>query len=342
MKFIKVLSFLLFTALLSNAQPQYRNLIMEGGGIKGIAYGGALAEMQERGLLKDIVRVAGTSAGAIQACLLAVGYSIEEIAEIIGNTNIESFNDGGFVAYGSKRLIKQYGWFKGDSFLETLNNLIAKRTGNPDLTFAQLHSLAKSYPFRDLYVVGADLTNQTHVVFSYENYPEMRIADAVRISMSIPLYYRALWVNPEGKIIEDPKPEDNCRLFVDGGLLMNFPIGVFDHSKYIDNFEGKEGVVFNEQSIGFRLERCAQIDHEQNDKKGIAPFEIDDFGTYMSALSTIIMRNVSPAHPKDVSRTIYINDLGISPRPREVPKSEKDLMMLAGRQAVNEFMVRFH
>lgn len=342
MKQISFSVILFLFSLTSIAQPQYRNLVMEGGGIKGIAYGGALAEMNERGILKDIVRVAGTSAGAIQASLLAVGYSIEDIADIIGNTDIGSFNDGGFVAYGSKRLVKQYGWFKGDSFLETLNNIIANRTGNPDLTFKELHELARSYPFRDLYVVGADLTEQKHVIFSYENYPDMRIADAVRISMSIPLYYRALWVNPQGKIIESPKAEDQCHLFVDGGLLMNFPIGVFDHSKYIDNYEGKEGIVFNEQTIGFRLERCEQIVHEQRDQTGIAPFEINDFSTYMAALSTIIMRNVSPAHPNDVSRTIYINDLGISPRPRKIPQDEKDLMMLAGKQAVNEFMIRFH
>ena len=57
----------------SATSPVYRNLVMEGGGIRGIAYGGALAELEQRGVLAGIRRVGGTSAGAIQAALLAVG-----------------------------------------------------------------------------------------------------------------------------------------------------------------------------------------------------------------------------------------------------------------------------
>ncbi len=319
---------------------------MEGGGIKGIAYGGAMAELENRGILRKIIRVAGTSAGAIQASLLAVGYSAEEISEIIATTPIESFNDDGFINKGTKRLINEYGWFRGEEFLSTMENLILNRTGNANLTFAQLHELAKSYPFRDLYVVGADLSDQKTVVFSYENYPDMRIADAVRISMSIPLYYKALWVNPKGKIIANPSPEDNCHLFVDGGILMNFPINIFDKTMYFpkNNQLGfkteKVQEIFNTETIGFRLERCEQITHEMDKGGGIAPYEISDFNSYLSALSSILMRNVSPAHPRDVERTIYINDLGKSPRVRKVPENEKKEMMISGRQGVIDFFNR--
>lgn len=323
-----------------DSEHVYRNLVMEGGGIKGVAYGGAMAELEKRGILKSIERVAGTSAGAIQASLLAVGYSCEEISQIISDTPIESFNDDGFVAYGTKRLFKKYGWFKGDTFLKTMEKLIANRTGDPNLTFEELHELAKSYPFRDLYVVGVNLSSQHYQIFSHETYPKMRVADAVRVSMSIPLYYGAIWINPEGKVIDNPKPEDDAELFVDGGLLLNFPINIFDHSKYIRDHTGEPEAIFNEETLGFRLERCDQIDHEQRNEHGIAPFEINDFSSYMSALSTVVMRNVSPAHPKDLSRTVYINDLGMSPRPRKLETIEKDNMIMSGRQGVNEFLAR--
>ena len=52
----------------------FRNLVFEGGGVKGIAYAGALKELEKKGLLTSLQRVAGTSAGAITATLLAVGY----------------------------------------------------------------------------------------------------------------------------------------------------------------------------------------------------------------------------------------------------------------------------
>ena len=45
-------------------RPTYRNLVMEGGGIRGIAYGGSLLELEQQGLLRGIERVGGTSAGA--------------------------------------------------------------------------------------------------------------------------------------------------------------------------------------------------------------------------------------------------------------------------------------
>ncbi|MFT4734065.1 MAG: NTE family protein [Psychromonas sp.] len=320
--------------------PVYRNLIMEGGGILGIAYGGAMLEMEERGMLKDITRVGGTSAGAIQACLLAIGYTVEEISEIISNTPIETFNDDGFVPRGAKRLINNYGWFKGDTFLSAIESLIRERTGNASLTFSDLHNLAISYPFRDLYVVGADLSEQKSVVFSYENYPNMRIADAVRVSMSIPLYYQALWLNKEGKVIKEPSPEDNCHLFVDGGILMNYPIEIFDHSHYIKDYQGEPQALFNTETVGYRLDRTEQIDQELKKGVGIAPYDINDFNSYVSALMSLMRRNVSTPHPEDVNRTIFINDHGISARVRRVPDDEKKELMRSGKQGVIDFLTR--
>ena len=318
----------------------YRNLVMEGGGIKGIAYGGALKELEDRGVMKHITRVAGTSAGAIQAALVAVGYSADEITDIIANTPIEAFNDDGFLTRGSKRLVKKYGWFQGDSFLAKMEDLIHLRTGNMNLTFAELHELAKVYPFRDLYVTGCNLSDQKVEIFSHETYPDMRVVDAVRVSMSIPLYYRAVWLDPEGKVVEEPKPEDECRLFVDGGLLMNYPVEIFDDGRYMEAEQIGSGKIFNTETLGLRLDRCEQIDHEIGKRSGLAPFEINDFNSYMSALSTLLMRNADPPHPRDPERTIYINDLGMSARVRKVPEEEKNLMMLSGRHSVLEFFQR--
>ena len=57
---------------------QFRNLIFEGGGVKGIAYVGALQVLEEHGILSDVVRVGGTSAGAINSVLLACDYTFNE------------------------------------------------------------------------------------------------------------------------------------------------------------------------------------------------------------------------------------------------------------------------
>lgn len=142
------------------AQPAtYRNLVLEGGGIRGIAYGGALAALEERGILDSMQRVGGTSAGAIQAALLAVGYTPLEITHITFQTPIQKFTDGRwFFLGGFPRVANQFGWYLGDKFRKWLETLIRQKTGIQDLTFAQLHALQGRNRTRDLYVMGTNLT----------------------------------------------------------------------------------------------------------------------------------------------------------------------------------------
>ena len=82
--------------VMMDTTPQFRNLIFEGGGIKGIAYIGALEILSQRGHLDHLTRVGGTSAGAINALILAVGYSIREQQLILESTNFKDFMDSSF------------------------------------------------------------------------------------------------------------------------------------------------------------------------------------------------------------------------------------------------------
>ena len=75
----------------------YRNLVFEGGGVKGIAYGGALEKIDELNILSGITRVAGTSAGAIAASLLALGYDSRSFSKIISETKFNKFQDNTFL-----------------------------------------------------------------------------------------------------------------------------------------------------------------------------------------------------------------------------------------------------
>ena len=61
--------------------PRYpfTNLVFEGGGVKGVAYVGALQVLEDRGIAGRVDAVAGTSAGAITAALVAAGYSAAEL-----------------------------------------------------------------------------------------------------------------------------------------------------------------------------------------------------------------------------------------------------------------------
>ncbi|WBO83823.1 patatin-like phospholipase family protein [Hymenobacter yonginensis] len=334
------------------ARPVYRNLVMEGGGIRGVAYGGALEELERQGVLAGLQRVGGTSAGAIQAALLAVGYSPREIIDVVNNTPIQRFNDGRFMFIGgSHRLTKQFGWYRGDALTENIRQLVARKTGKPDLTLAGLHQLAQQQPGRylDLYTTGTNLTQQRVQVFSHETNPTLRVADAVRISMSIPLYFRAVLLDARGNVIQG-KPEKGqpVQVLVDGGLLANYPVELFDYPRYLptqlsaSTKPDAEGRVYNPETLGLRLDRAEQIacDTLPTGRQELAPYDINGFGSYIGALYNLTEETLNPTRAQDWSRTISINTEGFAPKIKRMPDADKQRLMASGRKGVQAFFGR--
>src|SRR5215218_1445757 len=89
-----IISLLLQPAI---AQPAvYKNLVLEGGGVRGFAFAGAFQVLDSLGILQNIERVGGTSAGAILGTLLAVGYTPKEMMEVASHIPLKEFNDGFF------------------------------------------------------------------------------------------------------------------------------------------------------------------------------------------------------------------------------------------------------
>jgi NTE family protein len=248
---------LLIIALQSFSQTgSYKNLVLEGGGIRGFAYIGAFEILDSIGILKNIQRVGGTSAGAIQATLLAVGYSPDEMTNIADQIPLKKFNDG-FILGGPRRLKKEFGFYRGDYILSWIEDLIENKTGDANITFPELHEQRTEKGYKDLYVTGADLTYQCLRFFSYETFPEMRIKDAVKISLCIPPYYEPVCIDDSGKICKNFTAKSH--LMVDGRLLNNYPIQMFDSEQYgscRQNGTLKE----NTETLGLMLEKPEQIE----------------------------------------------------------------------------------
>lgn len=61
---------------------QFENLVFEGGGVKGIAYGGALELLEAKGIMPQIKQTSG-SAGAIAALLVGLGCSSADVTKIL-------------------------------------------------------------------------------------------------------------------------------------------------------------------------------------------------------------------------------------------------------------------
>lgn len=135
--------------------PQFRNLVFEGGAVKGIAHIGALETLSQWGYLDHIVRVGGASAGAINGLLFALGYSIREQRAILESTDFRQFMDDTFgVIRDVRRPAKHFGWHEGEFFRDWIGGLIEAKLGNKAATFAELQ-LATDKP--ELYVIGTNL-----------------------------------------------------------------------------------------------------------------------------------------------------------------------------------------
>lgn len=289
------------------------NLVFEGGGVRGVAYGGAVEALEKAALLPKIQRVAGTSAGAITACLVALKYSAVEISQIIANMNLASFED----KVREFRRLKDFGIYEGQVFLDWLRELIAKSEvakGKADLTFGELVSRQGL----ELKVYATDLFTQSLKAFSPTATPTVPVAEAVRASMSIPIYFDA-WR------FSDNNPDDH--FYVDGGVLYNYPIGAFD--------DLQNGQV-NTETLGFQLENLSGQDI-------YTPFDYGDLGKYTKSLLDTLMYTQSVALTRsaaDVARTVDIDHLGVEATDFEIDNATKNKLIQSGWDATLAFLQR--
>lgn len=332
----KTLVIILFFFLINNgfAQSKYTNLVFEGGGIRGIAYAGVLKELENSGIIKDIEKVGGTSAGAITALMISLGYSSTEIYEIISETKFQKFNDGEFIFFGGiSRLSEKYGWYKGNKFTHWLENIIAAKTGNAEITLREL----TENNFKQLYVTGTCLNKQKLLVFSAETYPEMKVKDAVRISMSVPLYFEAVFIDSTGKVYKKNKKDKNLDIVVDGGILANFPIFLFD--SIVVNESNQKTRIPNFKTIGVRLDSEEQIKSDSLNKK-LVPVEINSISNYLTAFYTVILENLNRSQliPADWERTISVSSVGIGPKIKKLSSEQKMSLILSGESHTQKFL----
>jgi NTE family protein len=318
---------------------QFRNLVFEGGGVKGIAYIGAMQVLEQRQILKGIKRVGGTSAGAINALLFSLGYTIREQRDILSSTDFKAFMDDSFgLIRDIRRLAKEFGWHKGEFFSNWIGELIKKKLGRETATFKALENAG--YPA--LYVTGTNLSSGYSEVFSVERDANMPLASAVRISMSIPLFFAAV------------RYGENNDVYVDGGCMRNYPIKLFDRERYIDmpnedyavrrtdyyNKEnalflldrpGRSPYVYNRQTLGMRLDTAEEIAMYRYSEKTMSK-PIKNFTDYARALVSTMMhvQENQHLHSDDWQRTIYINTVDVSTTDFDLSNKKKETLIREG------------
>jgi NTE family protein len=322
----------------------YKNLVLEGGGVRGFAYAGVLCILEEKGVLKNIEKVGGSSAGSIAGMMISLGYTAAEIDSIMIELPVQKFNDGkGGVVGKYQRFRNDFGIYKGVVFEKWLQDLVKKKTGNPLLSFEQLHQLhLADNRFKDLYCTGTNLSKQQLEIFSHIHSPDMPVALAARISGGVPLYFEPVALDNQLKKIKKTDTISFVNYYVDGGMLSNYPISMFDTCD--DNTQNPllcHALRFNTQTIGIKLERPQQIDSLNNNSIIIPAYDINKLSEYLSAFSNLLMETLSRKYPNlenERGRTIYVSQGNISSRVKKTKEQDKWLLYENGVKAALHFL----
>lgn len=200
--------------------------VFEGGGVKGIGLVGAVFEIENAGY--EFENLAGTSAGAIVASLLAAGYKAEEIKRELERLNYNDFKDEGLIdklgVIGKGLSIGfEYGIYEGEYFEAWLEKLLQAK-GKTTFGDIKTQYTEEKYKYK-LQVIAADITDRRLIVlpgdlkdFGY-NPDQFSISRAVRMSMSIPVFFEP---------VKFQDSSGRTHFIVDGGVLSNYPIWLLD------------------------------------------------------------------------------------------------------------------
>jgi NTE family protein len=313
-------------------KDQYADLVFEGGGVKGIGLAGAFAALTKRGFEPKCV--AGTSAGAITAALVAAGYTSAEVDEILKNLPFKKFKDRDWLdrlgAPGKlASVIRDKGIYQGKFFRDWMAKLLQAKgkTRFGHLSFESDDPPGKAYKLK---VIASDITHRRMLVLPDdaghlgEDPDELEIAYAVRMSMSIPIFF-------EPVVHENPKTGAQ-HLIVDGGMLSNFPVWLFD-AKGRDPRWPTFGLMLVEPDprvpVGRRLRR--EEDH------GVPRGSLID---YMKSMATTMMA----AHDRlyletaTFARTIPIPTLGVGTTEFDITPDRVAALYESGYKAAMSFL----
>jgi len=142
--------------------------IFSGGGTRLSAHIGIIKALHDMKIGFDTL--VGVSGGSIIASLYAKGYSVEQMRELALVTDFKQFTEFSLV-----RLLREGGLSSGDVFQNWIDE--------------QLEGAVFADMPLDLNILATDVNGGGPVLFNKHATPDMKVSEAVRYSMSIPLIF---------------------------------------------------------------------------------------------------------------------------------------------------------
>lgn len=321
--------------------PHRADLVLEGGGVKGIALVGAVASFSRAGYA--FPRVAGTSAGAVVGAFVAAlqraGEPLERLEDVARSLDYRRMRDRGVVGRSVGPLARVVdgfslafdgGVFEGDYLRTWMKGALADlgvRTFG-DLRVADDGSGLPPERRYGLVLTASDVSRRRLVRLPWD-YPvygldadEQEVADAVRASASIPFFFEPVTLRSTGT-----GGESLVSTLVDGGVLSNFPIAMFDRT---------DGRRPRWPTFGVRLSMRPEGRVQTTEVRGTVSLALSLVETMLEACDA--------AHIDDPcvqARSVFVDTSGISPVDFSITDEQQEQLLLAGHEAAGGFLARW-
>ena len=355
--------------------------VFRGGGVKDLGLAGALLGCAEHPTkpVKQWVNVVGSSEGAIIACYLACGHDAADMADLLKNTNFGQFQDfppGGKFFGGGPNLIRRHGLAHGEAFRcwfsKELECKTFKDVKAPNGVDYRLKLIAADVTNRALLVLPDDLRRYRHRGESAPIDPdEFEIADAARMSMSIPYFFIPVDLVRDRVLVEDAGDAEDMKagelvdridvnganakataaggrpatyreltskeakkqqaVIVDGGTLSNFPVWLFD----VDS----PGQALKRPTFGFTLTGGKGVGAGLNKVVARSPWALRfGFDIFHTAQEAWDARFVS--HSTRV-RTVTVDAGTVGTTDFNLSVDQQEMLIKNGRDAADAFLDKF-
>ncbi|MBA2873437.1 patatin-like phospholipase family protein [Thermaerobacillus caldiproteolyticus] len=287
------------------------DIVFSGGGVKGFALIGAYEAIEAKGF--RFKRLAGTSAGSIVAALIAAGYTSRQMIDLIDELELRHFLDertlvSPFSFMKWLLLYWRMGLYKGQALEQWMEDVLAAQGVK---TFADL-------PSDCLYIVASDVTNGRLLILP-DDLPlygidpgTFSVAKAVRMSVSIPYFFEPVKLQTgRGK-----------HVVVDGGVLSNFPLFLFDD---------EEKKMKKRPVLGIQLSAKLNERPKKKIRNAIELYE----ALFMTMKEAHDARYISRRHEKNI---VFLPVRHLLSTEFVITKEERDRLIEYGRTKTEQFL----
>lgn len=311
------------------------DLVLEGGGVKGIGLVGALKVFGDAGY--RFRRVAGTSAGAIVGSLAAAGVPPEQLQRIMQELDYRKFQDGDFLSHlgapgAALQVLLHKGIYKGD----WLHDWVADRLADAGVrTWGDLRITREDDPGSalepersyKLVVIVSDISDNRllRLPWDYDRLgvsagqvDETPVADAVRASASIPFFFQPCMLKVPGR--------GGQVYLTDGGMLSNFPIDVFDRRDDQRPRWPTFGVKLSAKPNANLMASAPSI-------RGVVRFGLALVATMTNAHDQMHLDEASV-----VDRTVFVDTFGVKATDFDLDAKTRDQLFDKGTAAGRKFL----